>query len=84
MENKDLFVTKHEKRNDIIKDSYQNLLNGIGNYWGPFYRENPHRFVLDYLQINIHPVQQFLIYELDKSEQSTVIATRGRLLCPTI
>lgn len=77
MEDKDLFVTKHEKRNDITKDSYQNLLNGIGYYWGPFYRENPHRFVLDYLQINIHPFQQFLIYELDKSEQSTVIATRG-------
>ena len=63
MEDKDLFVTKYEKRNDITKDSYQNLLNGIGYYWGQFYRENPHRFVVDYLQINIHPFKQFLIYE---------------------
>lgn len=77
MENKDPFVTMHAERNDLTKDSYENLYNGIKNYWGAFYKENPHRFVLDYLQINIYPFQQFMIYEIDKSEQSTVIATRG-------
>lgn len=77
MENKDPFITKHLPRTDLSKESYENLYNGIKNYWGPFYKENPHRFVLDYLQINIHPFQQFLIYEIDKSEQSTIIATRG-------
>lgn len=77
IENKDPFITKHSERNDLTKDSYENLYNGIKNYWAPFYRENPHRFVLDYFQIKIHPFQQFLIYEIDKSEQSTIIATRG-------
>lgn len=77
MENKDPFITKHAERNDLTKDSYENLYNGIKNYWGAFYKLNPHRFVLDYLQINIYPFQQFMIYEIDKSEQSTVIATRG-------
>lgn len=77
IENKDPFITKHAERNDLTKDSYENLYNGIKNYWAPFYRENPHRFVLDYFQIKIHPFQQFLIYEIDKSEQSTIIATRG-------
>lgn len=82
MENKDVFVTKHLPRNDLGKDSYENLYNGIKNYWGAFYKKNPHRFVLDYFQINIYPFQQFLIYEIDKSEQTTVIASRGRLEMP--
>lgn len=77
MDMKDPFITKHAERDDLTKDSYENLYNGIKNYWGAFYKANPHRFVLDYLQLNIHPFQQFLIFEIDKSEQSTVIASRG-------
>ena len=77
MENKDPFVTNHVERTDLGKDAYENLINGIENYWGPYYRAYPHLFVLDYFQIKIHPFQQFLIYEIDKAEQSSIIATRG-------
>lgn len=74
---KDIILSKHEKRDDLVKDSFQNLLVGVGEYWGAFYRENIHRFVLDYLQINIHIFQQFLLYELSHSNQSVITATRG-------
>ena len=85
MKNDSPIVSKYEKRNDLVKDKDENLLKGIGEYWTPFYRENPHRFALDYLGINIHPFQQFLVYEINRSEQSCVIATRGKLfLAPII
>lgn len=77
--NENIIITEHERRDDLVKDPYDNLVIGIGEYWGGFYRENPHRFVLDYLQIGVHPFQQFLLYEMNKSEQSVMIATRGKL-----
>lgn len=39
MENKDPFITKHLPRTDLSKESYENLYNGIKNYWGTFYRD---------------------------------------------
>lgn len=39
------------------------LLEGVG-IWGSFYRENPQRFVEDYLNIKLKLFQKFLIYAM--------------------
>lgn len=70
------FITKYETRDDLSKDSQENLLEGIG-IWGAFYRKNPGRFCIDYLKIDIHPFQHFLLYQLINNYQNAVLATRG-------
>ena len=40
-----------------------NLLEGVG-MWGSFYRENPQRFVEEYLNIKLKLFQKFLIYAM--------------------
>lgn len=71
-------VTKTKKRR-IPKNntSYENLKEGIGKYWGAFYKKNPHRFAIDYLEVNLHIFQQVIIYMMMSCNQSTIIATRG-------
>lgn len=68
--------TKHVRRENLSKNASKNLTEGIG-LWASFYRENPHRFCLDYLGINIHIFQQILIYAMDKSDNFCWIASRG-------
>lgn len=70
------FITKYEERDNLSKDARDNLLEGIGE-WCAFYRENPGRFVADYLKINVHPFQDFLLYQLIHNYQNAIIGTRG-------
>lgn len=44
----------------IVNDK---LLEGVG-IWGSFYRENPQRFVEEYLNIKLKLFQKFLIYAM--------------------
>lgn len=86
MENNEAqFTTEYEERENLSKDSRENLLEGIGE-WCAFYRENPGRFASDYLKINIHPFQDFLLYQLIHNYQNAIIGTRGRCFyyAPTI
>lgn len=68
--------TKHVRRENLSKNASKNFTEGIG-IWASFYRENPHRFCLDYLGINLHIFQQILIYAMDKSDNFCWIASRG-------
>ena len=69
--------TKYEDRELKSGDSSQNLLEGIGEYWGGFYLANPHRFAIDYFGFPLHIFQQILIYFMFKSDQFCFIASRG-------
>lgn len=76
--------TKHARRENLSKKSSENLMEGI-DLWTSFWRENPHRFIMDYLDVNIHIFQQILIYAMNKSDIFCFIASRGGMLsCPTI
>lgn len=46
--------------------------------WTSFYRANPHRFVKDYLGIDLFLYQMILIYMMDKSQFFMYFAARGQ------
>lgn len=70
-------ITKSTRRKDLVKDPKENLIIGIGKYWGAFYKENPHRFAMDYFGVKLHIFQQIILYKMNKSDQTCIIATRG-------
>lgn len=72
----DIFKTEFEDRDDLSKSSSENLKNGVA-LWASFYRENPHRFIMDYLGFSLFIFQQILIYAMDKSTLFCFIASRG-------
>lgn len=45
--------------------------------WGAFYRANPHRFIKDYLHIDLHLFQKILIMMMNWSDTFVFIAARG-------
>lgn len=71
-----LSKTKSVKRNNLSKNSYENSMDGIG-IWCSFYRENPHRFIMDYFGFKLHLFQQILIYAMDKVDTFCFLASRG-------
>lgn len=68
--------TKHERRDDLTKDDMENLLHGV-EIWAGFWRNNPHRFVEDYLRLHLFVFQQILLYFMMKSNLFCFIACRG-------
>ena len=46
-------------------------------YWASFYRENPWRFVRDYLHVNLKLFQKILLTMMMKSSVFAFIAARG-------
>lgn len=76
MKNKSGFRTETEERKNLSKSYSKNLEEGVA-LWASFYRENPHRFIMDYLGFNLHMFQQILIYAMDKSNLFVFIASRG-------
>ena len=81
--------TKYEDRELKTNNPSDNLLEGVGEYWGGFYNANPHRFALDYFEFPLHIFQQVLLYFMFKSDLFLMSCTRGlrqdmayiRLLC---
>lgn len=58
----------------------ERLMHGVGE-WASFYRANPHRFVRDYLGVELKLFQQILLYAMMHFNFLTYIASRGSL-CP--
>lgn len=57
-------------------DRYQNVLNGAA-IWGSFYRQNPDKFVEDYLHIRLKLFQRILICMMFWSTTFVLVACRG-------
>jgi hypothetical protein len=55
----------------------ERLMDGIGT-WASFYRANPHRFVRDYLGINLKPFQVILLYAMNFNHYFMYLASRGQ------
>ena len=70
-------ITECEDRGNLKNNPKEDLLIGIGEFWGCFYLANPHRFAMDYLKYNLHIFQQILIYFMMKSDVFFFIASRG-------
>lgn len=46
--------------------------------WGSYWRKNPHRFVKDYLGIDLFLYQKFLLYMIERTNVFMYIAARGQ------
>lgn len=57
--------------------SSKRLLDGV-DAWASFYRENPHRFAADYLQLHLRLFQQIIICLMNISDFFCYIAARGQ------
>lgn len=55
---------------------YDRLMQGV-NIWCGYYRANPHKFVADYLDIQLKLFQQILIYFMNIFHYFMFIASRG-------
>lgn len=67
---------KKKSLQDVYQEKSTRLMEGVA-YWGAFYRENPQRFVKDYLNISLKLFQKILIYMMIVSTNFMYIASRG-------
>lgn len=66
---------KSEKQ--IANEKSQRIMEGIA-IWASFYRYNPHRFVKEYLNIDLKLFQKILIYAMMHNHFFLYIAARGQ------
>lgn len=66
---------KSEKQ--LANEKSERIMQGVA-YWAAFYRENPHRFVKDYLHINLKLFQKILLYAMMHNNFFMYIASRGQ------
>lgn len=70
------YSTMSSPRQRVMMNSYEKTLNSV-DIWAGYYRANPHRFVKDFLHIDLKLFQQILIYMMNISIVFVFIATRG-------
>lgn len=63
------------KSKEVLTKS-ERFMNGVA-FWAGFYRYNPHRFVRDYLGINLKTFQKILIYMMNYCYYFMYLASRG-------
>ena len=68
--------TKTRKRESLSPNKRERQIEGA-KIWIDFYRQNPYRFVQDYLGINLKPFQIVMFNEIDKASISDIVCTRG-------
>lgn len=68
---------------EIANEKSERIMNGVAA-WAGFYRENPHRFVKDYLNVNLKLFQKILLYAMMHNNFFMYLAARGQgeLSCP--
>ena len=71
-------ATKEKKKSlqEVYQEKSERVLEGAA-YWASFYRCNPQRFVLEYLNIKLKLFQKILIYMMMVSTNFMYIASRG-------
>ena len=69
-------VPKSPSSDNVVVDKNTKIMNGV-NIWASFYRANPHRFVKDYLGIELRLFQKILIYMMNISTHFIYLAARG-------
>ena len=70
-------ANKRKSAQEVYQEKAENLMNGVA-YWAAFYRKNPQRLVVDYLNIQLKLFQKILIYAMIISTHFAYIASRGQ------
>lgn len=79
--NKNSNLNVYEKKKNVNKavenmSKDEKLRNGVKT-WGSFYKENVHRFIEDYFEVELHTFQKIMIYLMSKNNFFMLIAARG-------
>lgn len=70
-------VVKKKSEKELANEKSERILNGVAA-WTGFYRLNPHRFVVDYLNIKLKLFQKILLYAMMHNNFFMYIAARGQ------
>ena len=62
--------------NEVAKEKSQRLMDGVAT-WCAFYRDNPHRFAKDYLNLTLKTFQKINLYEMMHNTNTMYLASRG-------
>lgn len=76
-------VNEKKSEKELAVEKSERIMRGIA-IWTAFYRSNPHRFVKDYLNVNLKLFQKILLYAMMHNNFFMYIAARGQggLSCP--
>lgn len=69
-------ITKTRKRKNLSMNKKVRLEEGI-KIWTGMFRSNLNRFAIDYLELNLHPFQQIMLYLMQINLYTTFITARG-------
>ena len=69
-------LTQTKKREGLSPNKRERLDEGI-KIWVSFYRQNIHRFAIDYLGIQLKSFQVVLLYMIERNLKSCLITSRG-------
>lgn len=69
-------ASKKVSAKQVVQDKANRILEGVA-IWAGFYRENPHRFAKDFLNIKLKLFQKILIYAMMENNYFCYIASRG-------
>ena len=69
-------LTQMKKRERLSPNKRERLNEGV-KIWADFYRQNIHRFVADYLGIQLKPFQVVLLYMIEHNLRTCLITSRG-------
>lgn len=62
---------------EVAQEKADRVMNGVAA-WVSFYRENPHRFAKDFLNINLKLFQKILLYAMMHNYYVIYLASRGQ------
>jgi hypothetical protein len=66
-------LIKRPKKKQTLQEQYSEAFEEWVAYW----RDNPHRFITDYLGLRLYDFQKVLIYEMNKSTNFIFVGSRG-------
>lgn len=70
-------ANRKKSEKEIANEKSERIMNGVA-VWAGFYRANPHRFVVDYLNIKLKLFQKILLYAMMHNNFFMYIAARGQ------
>lgn len=69
--------TRKLSEKEIANEKSRRIMEGVAA-WTAFYRENPHRFVKEYLNVDLKLFQKILIYAMMHFYYIIYVAARGQ------
>ena len=70
-------MTNKKSEKELAVEKSQRIMQGVAQWCG-FYRENPQRFVTDYLNVHLKLFQKILIYAMMHNNYIIYLASRGQ------